>query len=104
MNELFDTYPKKLGGALGSIVMVGLIILAVLSARADGRVDYCYLESSMYDAETVFAIRRIHLKGHRKWSIDITLWSERVAMADSIHGMELVGMAASQFCPDGKVH
>lgn len=63
-----------------------------------------YLESSMHDAETVFASRRIHLKGHRKWSFDITLWSERVAMADSIHGMELVGMAASQFCPDGKVH
>lgn len=89
---------------LGTVLGVAAIALAILSARADGRVDYCYLESSMHDAETVFASRRIHLKGHRKWSFDITLWSERVAMADSIHGMELVGMAASQFCPDGKVH
>lgn len=104
MNELFDTYPKKLGWALGSIVMVGLIILAVLSAMADGRVDYCYVESSMHDSETVFASRRINLKGHRKWSVDITLWSERIPVNESVHGMELVGMAASQFCPDGKVH
>lgn len=96
---------KTFAVVLGAAMAIAILAFPIMSARSDGKVDYCYLSTGARIREgegNHFYF--IVVKGHRSWKGDIDLWDEKVNMNNTVAGMERVNMAVSQFCPDGKVH
>lgn len=97
---------KTFAVVLGAAMAIAILAILFMSARSSGKVDYCYLTtSSYYPTNATSTHYFVRVRGHRPWMMgDIDLWDERVELNSTVAGMERVGMAVSQFCPDGKVH
>jgi len=92
-----ELFIKTLVVSLGLGTALATLSILVMSARSDGRVDYCYVEYfSGYES--------VRLMGHIPWRLDLRMWAEKTDPLNSIAVRERVMQAASEFCPDGKVH
>lgn len=96
---------KSFAVVLGAALAAAVIAVPVMYARSDGKVDHCYMDTSTYyDLGKETSHYFVRVKGHRSWRGDVDLWDEKVDLNNTNHSMERVGMAVSQFCPNGKVH
>lgn len=89
----FLKFPWEITSAIFALLLIAFLsTLVVKSALADGRADFCYLQTHSNSTPAIGAKYPIEIEGHRPWRSDIT-----IGYAETIEGA--VEVAKQAQCP-----